>query len=144
MNEKLTEQLNLLRMYRDKGCLDTHYKLLIDYIDDLELENKKLKQWDCNKDSRNSRQRVANAKLIKENQQLKEERESNVNFISELQNDLFILTTANNELHNKIDKDLLQIQETYEYGDEWHWDSGAIRDYVEIIERVLKDSDVDE
>lgn len=33
---------------------------------------KKLSQWDINKDTRNSRQRVANAKLLKENQELKE------------------------------------------------------------------------
>lgn len=32
---------------------------------------KKLSQWDINKDTRNSRQRVANAKLLKENQELK-------------------------------------------------------------------------
>ena len=39
----------------------------------LKEENEKLKQWDNNKDSRNSRQRVANAKLLKENQQLKKD-----------------------------------------------------------------------
>ena len=33
---------------------------------------KKLSQWDINKDTRNSRQRVANAKLINENQELRE------------------------------------------------------------------------
>ena len=32
---------------------------------------KKLSQWDINKDTKNSRQRVANAKLLKENRQLK-------------------------------------------------------------------------
>ena len=36
-------------------------------------ENKKLRQWDCNKDSRNSRQRVANKKLIKDNERLKKQ-----------------------------------------------------------------------
>lgn len=47
------------------------------YIE-LKEENKKLKekvkkisQWDINKDTRNSRQRVANAKILKENQELK-------------------------------------------------------------------------
>ena len=50
----------------------------------------------------------------------------------------------NKELHNKIDKALLKIQDLYEYGDEWHWDSGTIRDYVEHIEEILKDSDVDD
>ena len=46
--------------------------------DELRLKNqelkekvKKLSQWDINKDTRNSRQRVANAKLLKENQELK-------------------------------------------------------------------------
>lgn len=42
-------------------------------IVDLQQENQQLKQWDKNKDTRNSRQRVANAKLLKENQQLKED-----------------------------------------------------------------------
>lgn len=36
-------------------------------------ENQKLKQWDVNKDTRNSRQRVENAKLIKENTQLQQQ-----------------------------------------------------------------------
>lgn len=48
--------------------------------DELRLKNQELKekikrlsQWDINKDTRNSRQRVANAKLLKENQELKEQ-----------------------------------------------------------------------
>ena len=50
--------------------------------DELRLKNqelkekvKKLSQWDINKDTRNSRQRVANAKLLKENQELKKQLE---------------------------------------------------------------------
>ena len=50
--------------------------------DELRLKNqelkekvKKLSQWDINKDTRNSRQRVANAKLLKENQKLKRQLE---------------------------------------------------------------------
>ena len=39
---------------------------------------KKLSQWDINKDTRNSRQRVANAKLLKENQELKQKYENAV------------------------------------------------------------------
>ena len=42
MNEKLIKELELLKFYKEKGCLDLHYKLLIDYIDDLETENKEL------------------------------------------------------------------------------------------------------
>ena len=42
-----------------------------DYITNLQEENIKLKQWDCNKDSRNSRQRVELKKLMKENERLK-------------------------------------------------------------------------
>ena len=45
--------------------------LLIKENQELKEKVKKLSQWDNNKDSRNSRQRVANAKLIKENQELK-------------------------------------------------------------------------
>ena len=41
-------------------------------LDKLKIENNKLKQWDKNKDTRNSRQRIANAKLIKENKELQE------------------------------------------------------------------------
>ncbi len=41
-------------------------------IINLQEENKKLKQWDCNKDTRNSRQRVANKKLLEENKRFKE------------------------------------------------------------------------
>ncbi len=41
-------------------------------IKQLQQENQRLKQWDINKDTRNSRQRVANAKLIKENKELKD------------------------------------------------------------------------
>lgn len=53
-------------------------------FNELLKENKKLKekikrlsQWDINKDTRNSRQRVANAKLLKENQELKKQVEEN-------------------------------------------------------------------
>lgn len=50
-------------------CID----LLIKENQELKEKVKKLSQWDNNKDSRNSRQRVANAKLIKENQELKKQ-----------------------------------------------------------------------
>lgn len=39
---------------------------------ELKEKIKKLSQWDTDKDTRNSRQRVANAKLLKENQELRE------------------------------------------------------------------------
>ncbi len=42
---------------------------------ELKEKVKKLSQWDINKDTRNSRQRVANAKLLKENQELKKQLE---------------------------------------------------------------------
>ena len=48
-------------------------KLLLNYVEQLQQENQHLKQWDKNKDSRNSRQRVANAKLIKKNKELKQQ-----------------------------------------------------------------------
>ena len=43
----------------------------LEELKSMKEENKKLRQWDCNKDSRNSRQRVANKKLIKDNERLK-------------------------------------------------------------------------
>ena len=49
---------------------DIDAKILLSYIEQLEKENKKLKQWDKNKDTRNSRQRIANALLMKKNKQL--------------------------------------------------------------------------
>ena len=42
MNKDLIKELELLRFYKEKGCLDTHYKVLIDYIDELQQENKEL------------------------------------------------------------------------------------------------------
>lgn len=41
-NDELSRRLELLRRYKEKGCLDPSWKLLLDYIDDLEEENKKL------------------------------------------------------------------------------------------------------
>ena len=55
------------------NCIDNFpHKKIAKAIEQLQQENERLKQWDKNKDSRNSRQRVANAKLIKENEELKE------------------------------------------------------------------------
>ena len=42
MNDELSTILELLRIYRAKSYLEPQYKLLIDYIDELEEENKKL------------------------------------------------------------------------------------------------------
>lgn len=42
MNKELIKQLELLRGYKEKGCLDLSYKLLIDYIDELENNNNQL------------------------------------------------------------------------------------------------------
>lgn len=49
-------------------CCPKSYK----YILELEKENKLLKQWDKDKDTRNSRQRIANKKLLEENKLLKQ------------------------------------------------------------------------
>lgn len=45
MNQELIKQLKNLRTYKEKGCLDLSYKLLIDYIDELEKENNKLNHY---------------------------------------------------------------------------------------------------
>lgn len=44
--------------------------LIFTYIQSIEQENKQLKQWDNNKDSRNSRQRIENKKLLEKNKHL--------------------------------------------------------------------------
>ena len=49
---------------------DNLKKQCIDYINNLEKENERLKQWDNNKDSRNSRQRIENKKLLEKNKKL--------------------------------------------------------------------------
>lgn len=84
-NEILNKYINLI----DKGycsdcnelnCIDNFpHSKITHAIRELQQENKKLKekvkklsQWDINKDTRNSRQRVANAKLLKENEELRE------------------------------------------------------------------------
>lgn len=67
MNEGYCEDCNNL------NCIDNFpHKKIANAIEQLQQENQKLKQWDKNKDTRNSRQRVANAELIKENKELKE------------------------------------------------------------------------
>ena len=60
-------------------ALDDYTKLydewcrLRDEYDKVLEENTKLKQWDANKDTRNSRQRIANKNLVHQNKKLSEE-----------------------------------------------------------------------
>lgn len=74
--------------------------------DELRLKNqelkekiKKLSQWDTDKDTRNSRQRVANAKLLKENQELKKQLENKYEKVGTLTNEL--LYEENTKLINQ-------------------------------------------
>lgn len=78
MSEKEVE--DALYMLLNCSLKDTKYttqkeqfEVVKKYIAILEQENHKLKQWDKNKDTRNSRQRVEISRLLKENQQLKEQ-----------------------------------------------------------------------
>lgn len=43
IDEKLKKQLEKLRNYNEKGCLDLNYKLLVDYIDELQNNWNELK-----------------------------------------------------------------------------------------------------
>lgn len=68
-----TQLSYVINGYKRKHPRDLHLCMydvdkLLDYITNLQEENERLKQWDCNKDTRNSRQRVANAKLMKKNE----------------------------------------------------------------------------
>lgn len=91
---------------------------------------------------------------IKENKKLKEERETNINFISELQNDLYKITMKNQELTAKIDKaitlieknilELRQLGEKEEEKDRWvALTIYAVKNSFFEVEEILKDSDVD-
>lgn len=89
---RLSHQLDYLRSGEYYNQLRFENELLQHVVDTMEIskedrefidmthrntelleENQRLKQWDKNKDTRNSRQRVANARLLKENKKLKEE-----------------------------------------------------------------------
>ena len=47
------------------------------------------------------------------------------------------LQQENQQLKSVLDEIRELLNETFEYGDEWHWDSGTIRDYLEDIEKLL-------
>ena len=83
MSEEIKEILDRIEtaseifdcLLKPKECTE-----LLDYItnlqqkvEQLEKENKKLKQWDVNKDTRNSRQRIANRDAYKKIEQLEKE-----------------------------------------------------------------------
>lgn len=64
--------------------IDCKNRMLDKENQELKEKIKKLSKWDVNKDTRNSRQRVANAKLLKENQELKKQLEENKNPLREI------------------------------------------------------------
>ena len=65
--------LNLLVKCLYGGSTQYEKKTLYTRVLTLLEENNKFRRWDVNKDTRNSRQRVANKKLINENKMLKDE-----------------------------------------------------------------------
>ena len=77
--ERLEQYIKGDKIYNDWLDENTSYvsdfdRFCIQHCEDIKClleENEKLKQWDNNKDSRNSRQRVTNSKLLKENQKLR-------------------------------------------------------------------------
>lgn len=95
MSEEIKELLDILNKvkdYDDKryfiSCGENDYlltndeiKCLLNYITNLQKENEKLKQWDCNKDTRNSRQRTANKNLLKQLENYKSRNEKASDFI---------------------------------------------------------------
>ena len=64
---------------------------------------KKLSQWDINKDTRNSRQRVANAKLLKEIQQLKKQLEDTNEELELVRCDLHNRTSERDSYYRNIE-----------------------------------------
>ena len=73
----LKDYISRLKEYNYIDCsgnweYEFHYIVEnLEKLDKLRQENERLKQWDCIKDARNSRQRVANAELMKKIEQLK-------------------------------------------------------------------------
>lgn len=82
----INDHLGEIYCYQDlqnaERCeLEDEKHLLELAVKQLQEENKKLKQWDKNKDTRNSRQRVEISRLLKENKKLKSllEKQSKIN-----------------------------------------------------------------
>ena len=170
MNKKLIKELELLRFYKEKEYLDLHYKLLIDYIDDLETENKELKEQ-CEKQryaitencdlrleierlkeqlievlANETKLEIKNEKLQEENNYLKlnnpEQNIEHFRIIKENKRKIDNLRKENTELHNKIDKaiELAKRQLLSNSNYTSYTDEMCLKDLLEI----LKDSDVDE
>ena len=73
--------------------------------------NGELRQWDKNKDTRNSRQRVANAELVKRNKELKEDIKGYEQERQVLLDDLNKITEAKKKIKEKLKKN--QFENTY-------------------------------
>lgn len=101
-------------------------KLRDEYLRTLE-ENAKLKQWDVNKDSRNSRQRVANKKLLDKVKDLEEQ-------ITELE-----FLTGLRQKRNLITKfDLMYSHEkVQEYKKQGKYIAGVYPDAEEVYRRYF-------
>lgn len=101
-------------------------KLRDEYLKILE-ENAKLKQWDVNKDSRNSRQRIANKKLLDKVKDLEEQ-------VYELE-----LLTGLRQKRNLITKfDLMYSHEkVQEYKKQGKYVAGVLPDAEEIYRRYF-------
>lgn len=86
---------------------------------------KKLSQWDINKDTRNSRQRVANAKLLKENQELKKQLENKYKKVGTLTSELLYeentkLINQQKEFIDYLESEINKIKEQIKNYDIWH------------------------
>lgn len=82
INDHLGEIYSYQDLQNAERCeLEDEKHLLELAVKQLQRENSKLKQWDKNKDTRNSRQRVEISRLLKENKELKSllEKQSKIN-----------------------------------------------------------------
>lgn len=93
----------------------------------LKKQIKKLSQWDTDKDTRNSRQRVANAKLLKENQELKKQLENKYEKVGTLTNEL--LYEENTKLINQ-QKEFINYLNSY---------IDLLNDKPDMLEEIQKD-----
>ncbi len=123
MSEKEVE--DALYMLLNCSLKDTKYttqkeqfEVVKKYIAILEKENHKLKQWDKNKDTRNSRQRVDNKKLIEQNYKIIRKNVSLKQALNEIKDKILCYgETFDSDTQKQFQKECLQIIDNH-LGDE--------------------------
>ena len=98
---------------KELNCIDNFpHKKIVKAIEHLQQENQRLKQQNINKDTRNSRQRVANAKLIKENKELKDKIKIKDSISSNSIKDLYQYATILTGFEKWLDEEIKKLKQS--------------------------------